>query len=582
MFVSATVTLEKNTNNDEITTFSRWDSLPANFGKTFELNVEYKAHLQYIVMDNNDVSYLCGYHDTSSETKSSSSSSSIQDWLLKMRSGDNESPQRIVNYVQNATKKLIIPKNDELPIVLLVRRGICSFEEKARTVFDINRSFDNENNNNNNDRSRPLISYIIVYDDQQHKHLVDMSATNSYGLDDIGLLFVSYKTGIELIYIINNQPENIKNDGGYVIKLDSIISPSAAARQRLFLHHNGGSGGGGIFGAETEQYVLAALSGVFTLMACFGCLLVCIHTGYIHRDGNVLIFGRFPSFRNSDDDEQQTTLLTEEDVLRFPEITYGNQNIDDGHYDTDTDNNDNNNSKTDSVTIRIRRSSSLPSSSNEQQQQRQQKTRTTRTTKETTRMMSDTTSLRMYDNSLVGDTKKQTACAICIDDYAAGEKLRVLPCSHVFHTHCILPWLTERHSSCPLCKYDLSNTEDNNNVGSDGDDHDDDEEEGDNSGGGQAFVRWLSSVLENMRTRQAQEWFSSWWQQGDQQRQHEQENDDASESGSNNGGRSRDDRHQLQRQEEETDVVDLLRRPLLQHSRSPPPATSSHNSIANT
>ena len=46
-----------------------------------------------------------------------------------------------------------------------------------------------------------------------------------------------------------------------------------------------------------------------------------------------------------------------------------------------------------------------------------------------------------------------TSCSICIDDFEPGEKIRLLPrCGHAFHTDCILPWLTERSGSCPLCK----------------------------------------------------------------------------------------------------------------------------------
>lgn len=46
-----------------------------------------------------------------------------------------------------------------------------------------------------------------------------------------------------------------------------------------------------------------------------------------------------------------------------------------------------------------------------------------------------------------------TMCSICIDDFEDGEKIRVLPkCRHGFHTECIIPWLTERQSCCPLCK----------------------------------------------------------------------------------------------------------------------------------
>ncbi|KAJ2004235.1 hypothetical protein H4R26_002638 [Coemansia thaxteri] len=45
-------------------------------------------------------------------------------------------------------------------------------------------------------------------------------------------------------------------------------------------------------------------------------------------------------------------------------------------------------------------------------------------------------------------------CIVCIDDFVAGSKMRILPCGHNYHIECIDPWLTTKSSLCPLCKYD--------------------------------------------------------------------------------------------------------------------------------
>lgn len=55
-------------------------------------------------------------------------------------------------------------------------------------------------------------------------------------------------------------------------------------------------------------------------------------------------------------------------------------------------------------------------------------------------------------------TKEQVnspvTCTVCQDNLREGDTGTHMPCSHLFHTDCLLPWL-QQHNSCPMCRFEI-------------------------------------------------------------------------------------------------------------------------------
>lgn len=56
--------------------------------------------------------------------------------------------------------------------------------------------------------------------------------------------------------------------------------------------------------------------------------------------------------------------------------------------------------------------------------------------------------------AVLEDNCTSATCAICLEDYNVGDRLRILPCRHKFHTICVDAWLTSWRTFCPVCKRD--------------------------------------------------------------------------------------------------------------------------------
>uniref|UniRef100_A0A7S2ZEQ5 RING-type domain-containing protein n=1 Tax=Rhodosorus marinus TaxID=101924 RepID=A0A7S2ZEQ5_9RHOD len=53
-----------------------------------------------------------------------------------------------------------------------------------------------------------------------------------------------------------------------------------------------------------------------------------------------------------------------------------------------------------------------------------------------------------------GEAGASFECSICITEVDPGDKMRILPCLHQFHSECVDQWLLA-NAKCPTCKYSI-------------------------------------------------------------------------------------------------------------------------------
>jgi len=347
----------------------------------------------------------------------------------------------------------VVPSHG-VPVAILAKRGQCTYETKARIASTLT-------------SPHGTVRFVIVYDNLpgDGNHLITMMPKESSGTNEgrgrgghlgrkkndghdlwkeVGMVFVSYESGVDLREFINTQSPHVQSQGGPRVLIDGSDH--------------------WVFPPMDES--AAGLAFLLMLFGCVCSLSLFLNTTFlgggrsgdsVANDHNLFFLGPDgqTTARNAANGGSSRRgrgnglrLLTTEEVETLPTREYCVPEEP---------------SSPNSNSLELRDKSEMPyladeydnDDTNEEGQQHQEQEQRDSTLHD---VPDEDSPRRGLCEHLLPSTKKQdpyfdhNTCSICLDEYELGEQIRVLPCQHTFHSNCIFPWLTERSPTCPLCK----------------------------------------------------------------------------------------------------------------------------------
>jgi len=321
-------------------------------------------------------------------------------------------------------------------IGILIRRGGCSFHTKAVNALALNSILQSESSSSS---SNPKIEYMIIINTDNV--LFPMSKNEDDEDVDLTIISLGYSSGINLLNSMklqaleNGNASSIYLDSTAFLPLDSSErredhdwffpiridgnSPRTTSRGRLFM-----------------IFIFMALLFPFARVLLYCC--VYYYDFRWRRNGQGRITGVTWSVLGDDEVRRfpnpftQTVkvTLTEEEVKALPMVEYGVDDVNDvvQKYHSGR------------AELGLGLSEKMVDDIVGDEARRGEASH-------------DAGSRNKTDSGFVQAAYDScVSCSICICEFEEGEKLRLLPeCGHVFHTECIMPWLTEKKSVCPMC-----------------------------------------------------------------------------------------------------------------------------------